>query len=979
MSAISNLCRASGVSVLFYDAKYESLAKGTPEWLQDIVLPFTKKDEAIHFHGLAATSEQDVIKTPKIEEKAIAYLFHTSGTSSGLPKPIPQTHRAAAGVLPRLMNSNDNSLAATFTTTPLYHGGIADLFRAWTSGAMIWLFPAHLAPITAPNINQCLSQIKSLGNSRAIPPVKYFSSVPYVLQMLAADPEGLQNLQVMDLVGVGGAALPPSLGDTLVSKDVNLVSRYGSAECGFLLSSHRDYADDKEWQYLRTPSGDEYLEFEPQDDAEETYELVVKPGWPHMAKQNREDGSYATSDLFVKHLTLEGAWRYHSRKDAQLTLVTGKKFDPAPLEADIVAATPLIGEAVVFGNGELYPGALIFRSKQADEIGDEEFLAETCKVVEKLNQESQEHAKLARGMLVPMSSKQSSALQKSSKGTLLRKQAEEKFSDIIRKTYSDAGGDDTYVPDDKIKVKILEAVKSIVRGGEQLTPETDLFSFGMDSAASMQIRSRLRRLLPKSAEELPMTIVEDCGDVDSLSTFIEKSRHGESQSPGNDDDYALMHQLVDRYSTFTAPHPSTDKASQVDETSGKGHVVVLTGATGALGSHVLTQLVASPNIAKIYCLVRGATPHAARERVSKALSQRGLPPLPAPSDQTGDPANEKTVIIPAKLSIPDLGLSSTDYNRLATSTTLILHLAWSVNFRLRLANFEKDSIASVTQLLRLALASPHAVPPAFVFCSSTASVLRYRPADPSPGVTSAVPEEIIQDPAAAAPLGYARSKWVAEHVCARAAQTTRLGERVAVLRVGQLAGDTERGAWNASEAWPLMLRSVVETRALPALREEVLGWLGVDVAAGAMIESAMVVEGEGKQQESKEQSDSKVGAERIRVYHVLNEHLTPTWMDLLGWMKKREKFEVVEAAEWVRKLEGLRETTPEHPALGLLGLWRDAYGDQSGDEHGKQREQKVTVTFVMEESKETAPILKTVRPVDEEYFGKMWEWIKTNM
>ncbi|KAL9062832.1 MAG: hypothetical protein Q9157_008596, partial [Trypethelium eluteriae] len=654
MSAISNLCRASGVSVLFYDAKYENLAKGTPEWLQDTVLPFTKKDEAVHFHELTATSKQIAIETPKIEEEAVAYLFHTSGTSSGLPKPIPQTHRAAAGVLPRLMNSNDAPLLATFTTTPLYHGGISDLFRAWTSGAMIWLFPAHLAPITAPNINQCLNQIKSLGGSQDTSPVKYFSSVPYVLQMLASDPEGLQNLQAMDLVGVGGAALPPSLGDILVSKDVNLVSRYGSAECGFLLSSHRNYAHDKEWQYLRTPSGVEYLEFELQDDTEQTYELVVKPGWPHMAKQNREDGSYATSDLFVKHRELEGAWRYHSRKDAQLTLVTGKKFDPAPLEADIVAATPLIGEAVVFGNGESYPGALIFRSKQADEMGDEEFLVETWKVVETMNQESQEHAKLARGMLVPMLSKESSALQKSSKGTLLRKQAEEKFSDIIRKTYSDAGGDNTFVPDDKIKVKILEAVKSIVRGGEQLSPETDLFSFGMDSAASMQIRSRLRRLLPKSAEELPMTIVEDCGDVNALSTFIEKRRQGESQSPSNDDDYALMHQLVDRYSTFTSPQPSTNRASHVNETSEKGYVVVLTGATGALGSHVLTQLVASPDVIKIYCLVRGATPHAARERVSKALSQRGLPPLPPPSDQTGESGDEKAVILPAKLSIPDL-------------------------------------------------------------------------------------------------------------------------------------------------------------------------------------------------------------------------------------------------------------------------------------------------------------------------------------
>lgn len=47
-----------------------------------------------------------------------------------------------------------------------------------------------------------------------------------------------------------------------------------------LLSSHRDYLEDREWQYLRAERGLKYLRFEGRGDG--TSELVVLPGWPRM-------------------------------------------------------------------------------------------------------------------------------------------------------------------------------------------------------------------------------------------------------------------------------------------------------------------------------------------------------------------------------------------------------------------------------------------------------------------------------------------------------------------------------------------------------------------------------------------------------------------------------------------------------------------------------------------------------------------------
>jgi acyl-CoA synthetase (AMP-forming)/AMP-acid ligase II len=279
-AAILHLCESCNVSLLIYDMSHSLRAKetvalqdeqGGPNLVRGLIPSQEVENEVLPLDS--------VLPSPQTDEAGVAYLHHTSGTSTGLPKPIPQSHRAAIGVLPHLPEKPSR---ATFTTTPLYHGGIADAFRAWTSDSMIWLFPAKDVQITARNICKCLKVAETQSSIGKCPRVGYFSSVPYVLQMMEADAEGLEALKSMDIVGVGGAALPAEVGNRLVNEDINLTSRFGSAECGFLLSSYRNFAMDKEWQYLRNHNPQQFLDFENRDDS--LFELVVKPGWPHMVR-----------------------------------------------------------------------------------------------------------------------------------------------------------------------------------------------------------------------------------------------------------------------------------------------------------------------------------------------------------------------------------------------------------------------------------------------------------------------------------------------------------------------------------------------------------------------------------------------------------------------------------------------------------------------------------------------------------------------
>ena len=150
--------------VLFFDNVYVELAKSTQTHVKDEfnewelhLEPLIGLEEILDTSNAGSALPTDrsfnEFAIRPVSETDVAYLHHTSGTSTGLPKPIPQSHRAAVGVLPRL---DDGHKKATFTTTPLYHGGIADCFRAWTSGAMIWLFPGADVPITASNVIKCL-------------------------------------------------------------------------------------------------------------------------------------------------------------------------------------------------------------------------------------------------------------------------------------------------------------------------------------------------------------------------------------------------------------------------------------------------------------------------------------------------------------------------------------------------------------------------------------------------------------------------------------------------------------------------------------------------------------------------------------------------------------------------------------------------------------------------------------------------------
>ena len=94
----------------------------------------------------------------------------------------------------------------------------------------------------------------------------------------------------------------------------------------------------------------------------------------------------------------------------------------------------------------------------------------------------------------------------------------------------------------------------------------------------------------------------------------------------------------------------------------------MTGATGALGSHILSQLLANTSVTQVYCLVRPNATETASERVLATLKQRFLLPLSKSS-------LDKLQSLPAKLEGDNLGLKMSVYKQLQDRASTIIHVS----------------------------------------------------------------------------------------------------------------------------------------------------------------------------------------------------------------------------------------------------------------------------------------------------------------
>lgn len=865
-AAYVSLLKSTNCSNICIDASFQKIITGVQAQLPQLsVLEVASRDVFDVVDGqsssttIAAQQQLDLSQ----ESGKISWIIHSSG-STGLPKPIYQTHAAA------LRNYENNMDMEGFITLPLFHAhGLSSVLRGFTSFKRIFMYNAKI-PLTSQNLLEIMRTHS----------FEIFYGVPYALKLLSESEEGIRMLTKMKVVMFGGSACPDGLGDLLVNNGVNLISHYGTTETGQLMTSFRP-SGDKAWNYVRVHDKlKPFVRFEEQGG--NLYELVILDGWPSKVATNRDDGAYATKDLFEPHPTIKDAWKYGGRLDDTIVLMNGEKAIPIPTEM-AVRQHSLAKDAVVFGTGKARLGMVIVASDAAAEFSPESLIDELWSTIDKENQISPAYAQISKEMIHVLPA--GTTYPQTDKGTLIRQAFYKMFAQEIESVYkkSEASSNGTMVLNEPelqewLRSQITHLVPSV--DAQDIAADTDFFSLGVDSLQSSRLRGVILHNIQLNGQALSQNVVFEQPSLAKLARAIIATRDGEQSQTSNVE--VEMSDLITKYGTFPQ-HTPVSRA----QSSG---LVVVTGATGSLGAHVVAQLASREDITEVCCLVRATSPETALSRTLVSMGDRAV------LHQLSPQARRKITAYPSNFAREDLGLSSETYTHLKAGLVSLIHCAWSVNFNKRLSSFEADCIAGARNLMLLCLAAEGPEPASFNFCSSVSTVAR----TPGPMVPEALPVSLE----CAQGMGYAQSKLVTENIVAKAAAQTGMAARV--LRVGQIVADQTHGIWNDTEAIPLMLQAATTIGALPTLNERPR-WLPVDVVASSVCDISL-------------SDNSSV------FFNVVNPNTFHWTQDLLPNLKQAGlEFEKVGQQEWIRRLRASNPDVVANPTYKLVEFFASKY------------------------------------------------------
>jgi acyl-CoA synthetase (AMP-forming)/AMP-acid ligase II len=213
LAAYVSLLQTTGAKHLLVDSSFRATAAQIKESCTSVQLHDITDAEAYNYPVIDKDIDTRLCQhlQPERESNKISWIIHSSG-STGLPKPIYQTHSAA------LNNYASNLDLRGFITLPLYHAhGISSVFRSIYSKKQIYVYSASL-PLTHQNLLTIMQKYR----------FDIFYGVPYALKLLAESSEGIEALAKQKVVMFGGSACPDALGDKLVDHGVNLISHYGT-------------------------------------------------------------------------------------------------------------------------------------------------------------------------------------------------------------------------------------------------------------------------------------------------------------------------------------------------------------------------------------------------------------------------------------------------------------------------------------------------------------------------------------------------------------------------------------------------------------------------------------------------------------------------------------------------------------------------------------------------------------------------------
>lgn len=325
--------------------------------------------------------------------------------------------------------------------------------------------------------------------------------------------------------------------------------------------------------------------------------------------------------------------------------------------------------------------------------------------------------------------------------------------------------------------RALAGLMADILGVDRVGVRDNLVEFGLHSLLGTRAVNRIRDTWHVS---VPLRVIFERPTIAELARVVEAG--------GAPDERPRATRRVDLAAEATLD-PSITASGATSWTASPDRIL-LTGATGHLGTFLLARLLATTR-ATVTCLVRDADRGAGLRRLHDGLRAAGL---------WADSFAGRIEALPGNLARPGLGLDPAAFAALAAETDEIYHAGAVVNILPAYRRVRPVNVDGTREVLRLA-ATGRATP---VHHVSPAELTAH------PDPARAGRETALDPDHPDAHNGYIASKWVADRLMTVAAER---GLPVVVHRATRLLGTPEY--WRPGEATGEIVRACVHLGLVP--------------------------------------------------------------------------------------------------------------------------------------------------------------------
>ena len=348
------------------------------------------------------------------------------------------------------------------------------------------------------------------------------------------------------------------------------------------------------------------------------------------------------------------------------------------------------------------------------------------------------------------------------------------------------------------------------RSARMFAPESNFFEEGGHSVLAQQMFFRLKSEWKDI--DLPISVLFRSQTLHTLALEIDRAldpigfRLDAMPLPGDgeseDQSYAadaqdLLSQLPDCIPQAPVNWDYTERPP----------TVLLTGATGFLGSYILRELLEGPAKARVIVHVRADNAEVGFSRVESTAAAYGL---------WCPEWSSRIEAVVGDISKPSLDVSQDTWNRLSDSVDLIIHNGAHVNWMLPYSSLRAANVLSTLECIRLCAEGK---PKQLSFVSSTSTLDSQHYVQLSRDVETGVLEtDDLQGSHKGLETGYGQSKWASEYIIRNAGIRGLTG---AIVRPGYVTGDPMSGNCVTDDFLVRLWKSCLQVGARPDINNTV--------------------------------------------------------------------------------------------------------------------------------------------------------------